>query len=133
MDVVPSGQDRYGRVIGLIYIDGKILNEALIMNGYAWVYDRYCNKRICDKWQQLQRQARKANAGQWESSNPMPPWEWRHGGAKKRTGDSAKIADKDCSDFRTQAEAQRFFDAQGPGDPHRLDGDGDGVACEGLP
>lgn len=41
--------------------------------------------------------------------------------------------DMNCSDFRTQPEAQRFFEAAGPDDPHRLDGDDDGVACESLP
>ena len=41
--------------------------------------------------------------------------------------------DKDCADFRTQSEAQSFFEAAGPGDPHRLDGNDDGVACESLP
>ena len=40
-----------------------------------------------------------------------------------------------CSDFATQAEAQSFFiSAGGPSaDPHGLDADGDGVACESLP
>ena len=38
----------------------------------------------------------------------------------------------DCSDFSTQAEAQAFFERAGPGDPHRLDRDNDGVACETL-
>jgi competence protein ComEC len=43
--------------------------------------------------------------------------------------------DRDCGDFATHAEAQAFFVAAGgPGrDPHRLDGDHDGVACESLP
>lgn len=41
--------------------------------------------------------------------------------------------DKDCRDFSTHAEAQAFFESQGPGDPHRLDRDGDGIACETLP
>lgn len=41
--------------------------------------------------------------------------------------------DKDCTDFATHAEAQAFFEAAGPGDPHRLDRDGDGIACETLP
>jgi micrococcal nuclease len=41
--------------------------------------------------------------------------------------------DMDCSDFRTQREAQAFFKSQEPGDPHRLDGDNDGIACEALP
>jgi hypothetical protein len=39
--------------------------------------------------------------------------------------------DKDCSDFRTQKQAQGFFQRHNPSrDPHRLDGDGDGIACE---
>ena len=40
-----------------------------------------------------------------------------------------------CSDFDTQPEAQAFFESEGgPGsDPHRLDGNGDGIACESLP
>lgn len=39
---------------------------------------------------------------------------------------------RDCTDFATQNEAQAYF-AQHPGDPDRLDDDGDGLACEGLP
>lgn len=46
---------------------------------------------------------------------------------------SAHAADRDCGDFATQAAAQIFFNAAGPGDPHRLDSDGDGVACESNP
>ena len=41
--------------------------------------------------------------------------------------------DKDCGDFSSQAEAQAFYEAAGAGDPHRLDGNGDGVVCESLP
>lgn len=43
------------------------------------------------------------------------------------------FVDMDCSDFATQAEAQAFFLAAGPGDPHRLDAEGDGLACESNP
>lgn len=38
-----------------------------------------------------------------------------------------------CSDFETQAEAQDYFDENGPGDPEGLDEDDDGEACETLP
>ena len=79
VEVEPTGQpDKYGRVLGLVYVDGKLLNEALIINGLAWVYDRYCHKRVCDKWNRLERQARRADTGLWSASNPIPPWEWRH-------------------------------------------------------
>jgi hypothetical protein len=45
------------------------------------------------------------------------------------------FVDRNCADFATQQEAQSFFEnAGGPNeDPHRLDGDGDGIACETLP
>ena len=41
-------------------------------------------------------------------------------------------ADFDCSDFANAEQAQEVYDRY-PGDPYRLDPDGDGVACEGLP
>ena len=43
--------------------------------------------------------------------------------------------DRNCSDFDTWAEAQAFYEAEGgpESDPHRLDHDGDGIACESLP
>lgn len=50
-----------------------------------------------------------------------------------RTNLSTGEDDKDCSDFSTHAEAQTFFKLQGLGDPHGLDRDGDGLACETLP
>nr|WP_295889274.1 excalibur calcium-binding domain-containing protein [uncultured Devosia sp.] len=42
-------------------------------------------------------------------------------------------ADRDCSDFSSQREAQAFYERSGPGDPHGLDRDNDGEACESLP
>lgn len=48
---------------------------------------------------------------------------------------AAHAADKDCGDFATQKAAQDFFLANGgpSSDPHGLDHDGDGVACESNP
>jgi hypothetical protein len=40
--------------------------------------------------------------------------------------------DLDCGDFSSWEEAQAFYESQGPGDPHRLDADSDGIACETL-
>jgi len=43
-------------------------------------------------------------------------------------------ADKDCSDFRSWRAAQNFYKKHGGPrrDPHRLDADRDGIACESL-
>jgi endonuclease YncB( thermonuclease family) len=47
----------------------------------------------------------------------------------------AVIVDRDCGDFPSQAAAQNFFLANGgpQNDPHRLDDEGDGIACESNP
>jgi hypothetical protein len=47
---------------------------------------------------------------------------------------AAAFHDRDCADFKTHAQAQRFFENHNPRrDPHNLDGDNDGRACEDLP
>jgi endonuclease YncB( thermonuclease family) len=44
------------------------------------------------------------------------------------------IEDRDCADFATQAEAQQFYLNHDPSDdPHGLDADDDGRACDSLP
>lgn len=51
------------------------------------------------------------------------------------TAPAAVAADRDCGDFGSQRAAQIFFLSQGgpQSDPHRLDADGDGIACESNP
>jgi hypothetical protein len=38
-----------------------------------------------------------------------------------------------CADFKTQPEAQQFFEAHPPGPGHIVDPDGNGLMCEWLP
>ena len=46
----------------------------------------------------------------------------------------AMAVDRDCSDFDTQRAAQTFFLNHNPdADPHGLDSEGDGIACESNP
>jgi endonuclease YncB( thermonuclease family) len=125
-----TDRDRYGRLVGEVILPGgESLNEVLVASGLAWWYREYAPADTT--LARLEREAREANRGLWSRANPVPPWEWR----ARRRGDGSAGPDRDCSDFRTQAEAQRFFEAAGgpARDPHRLDGDGDGLACEGLP
>src|SRR6266511_4076769 len=44
----------------------------------------------------------------------------------------ALSADTDCTDYPSQAAAQKVLRAD-PSDPNRLDGDNDGIACENNP
>lgn len=48
---------------------------------------------------------------------------------------AAAFRDRDCKDFKSQKKAQKFYKKQGgpKKDPHRLDADRDGKACEDYP
>lgn len=50
------------------------------------------------------------------------------------TAAPASAGDKDCSDFSSWRQAQNFYKKHGGPryDPHRLDADRDGIACEDL-
>ena len=59
--------------------------------------------------------------------------QYKRASFSRANGEGAELlSDKDCSDFPSGAHAQRFFLAVGgpSSDPHRLDRDGDGLACE---
>jgi micrococcal nuclease len=134
--------DRYGRTVGEIYKNGNSINLRMVQQGQAVVYDRYLDGCSETKAQFLkaEQQAQSANRAFWSEPNVMP-WEYRRG---QRVGSPSSNSpnnrsnlpacannDCDCSDFSSQSQAQQVLEAF-INDPHRLDGDGDGVACESL-
>jgi hypothetical protein len=62
-------------------------------------------------------------SGSYQSN---PTWEPPSDTYQQQSGDL------DCSDFSSQSEAQRVYN-QNSYDIHRLDRDGDGIACDILP
>jgi micrococcal nuclease len=66
--------DRYGRIIGMVTIDGTNVNEELLKAGLAWHYIKYDNN---SKWKQLEETARKSKKGLWVQANAIPPWGYR--------------------------------------------------------
>jgi len=120
--------NRYGRAVARVKVRGGNLGRMLVRRGLAWHYREYAPNAT--ELRRLQRQARNASRGLWSQASPVPPWEWRN---RTSGPDESSIEDRDCSDFDTQPEAQRFFKANRPGDPHGLDGNNDGEACESLP
>lgn len=126
--VETHGRGDYGRIIGTVHYEGRDVNAWMVRQGHAWAYDDYL--RPGSVLPSLERRAREADRGLWSRSDPVPPWQWRHGASR---GSPTGTRERDCSDFDTHRAAQQFFEANQPGDPHRLDGDGDGEACESLP
>ena len=79
--------DRYGRTVGLVRVDGILLNEMIIRNGYAWVYHQYCDEKFCSDWIKIEGEARRHKKGMWSEENILPPWEWREQSREEASGD----------------------------------------------
>lgn len=99
---------RYGRIIGRVYADTLDVSRWLRRRGLAVEYGR----PTCVSPARRKRDLSPRNL----PYDPDGP-------------------DRDCGDFDSQPVAQRFFRAGGgpEEDPHRLDGDDDGIPCESLP
>lgn len=70
--------DRYNRKVAIVLVDGVCINERLVMQGFAWVYPRYCKKKVCKEWSNQQRKAFRGKKGIWKRKKPVSPWQWRH-------------------------------------------------------
>ena len=72
--LISQGEDRYGRILGEIYVDGESANTSMIKSGFAWVYDRYAKNLSSYEYQNL---AKANNLGLWGTKDPIAPWVWR--------------------------------------------------------
>ena len=80
--------DRYGRIVGRVYMDGLDVNAELVKQGYAWVYRKYAKD---PELYRLEEEARHAKRGVWATQGPMPPWEWREGKRDDTDTDEGQI------------------------------------------
>lgn len=127
--------DSSGRVpahlaMGLHGLRGETPAVMLTRRGLAWRTDEEVpNDRQLTL---LQDRAFSEGRGLWSQTVPVPPWEYRNASLEEPETSSEPETNKSCISFDTQPEAQRFFEAHQPGDPHNLDRDGDGQACESF-
>ena len=67
------GKDRYKRIIGVCYVQGRDLNAEMVKLGMAVAYSRYSNDYF-----KFQEQAELNGAGMWSGQFVMP-WDYRRG------------------------------------------------------
>ena len=78
VDIEPLDTDRYGRTVALVRLkDGTLVNEVMVADGLAWVYDQYCLQDLCQRLSDLQADARQQRRGLWAESDPQRPSDWR--------------------------------------------------------
>lgn len=69
-----ESKDRYGRVLGDIYINDLNVNHEMVRRGMAWHFIRYSDD---EKLAALEKEARKNKIGLWADPNPVAPWDFR--------------------------------------------------------
>jgi micrococcal nuclease len=68
--------DRYGRLVGKIWLVGRDVNREMVAEGHAWVYRKYL---VDESLLNDEAAARNAARGLWSlpEAQRIPPWEWR--------------------------------------------------------
>ena len=136
--------DQYGRVVGLISLDGRNVNQEQVQRGMAWEYSHYHTDKT---YLGLQSDAQRARRGLWAQTSPQAPWQWRkrHPSVKPylqagQNGASRQPAPvmlydmecdkkRHCSQMGSCDEARFYFTRCGV---KTLDGNNDGIPCESL-
>lgn len=84
-----TGEDRFGRTLGFVEVDGADINSKMIGDGWAWHFKQYNDDQ---KLADLEKRARESKSGLWaDSSTPLAPWEYR--ARSKVTQDKPPSAD----------------------------------------
>jgi endonuclease YncB( thermonuclease family) len=69
--------DQYGRIVGVVYRDGRNINLEMVERGYAWAYRSRLHRPYVSDYIEAEREARARGYGLWRQANPHPPWEFR--------------------------------------------------------
>lgn len=151
---LPKGnsQDKYKRLLAYIEIEPQRSDYGSIMieEGYAFHYDRFPHDRL-DRYESLEITARESAQGLWNgktcngmttstskeytSKNSKPTAETSFSEIVTITDCSCTENTKNCSHFKTHAKAQAYFECcmeKVNYDIHKLDRDGNNLACESL-
>ncbi|ELY50493.1 thermonuclease family protein [Natronococcus jeotgali] len=132
-DVEGDRRGSFGRLLAYVYVGDTNFNLDLLEGGYARVYDSSFSLR--DEFDSAESEARSSDVGLWDFEAESSSSE---ADASDTGSDEIDVppvpadGDYNCGDFDTQEQAQYVLE-NADGDPHRLDADGDGIACETLP
>ena len=66
-DDASDKEDKYGRLLAWVFVDGKLLQEELIKNGYAKVAYLYDDYKYTKKLESVQEKTSANNIGVWDT------------------------------------------------------------------
>lgn len=153
VQIFETDRDRWGRVVGRVYLDGRDVNAELVQSGAAWAFLRY---QTDPRFSAYQADARQRRVGLWSlpDNETIAPWEWRagqrvgpaiqsetqndvapmgligQGASQPSQGSEFRCGERQfCRQMRSCEEARFHLQQCGVG---TIDGDGDGIPCEAL-
>lgn len=74
VSVLYNSKDKYGRILGTVYLNNQDINLQQVKDGFAWVYRKYSNNQEYLKYETI---ARNSNFGLWADKKPIEPWNFR--------------------------------------------------------
>ncbi len=87
--VVYEKTDRYGRILGHIYLKDSWLNYDQLVRGMAWHYRHFNGDAYLAESQKM---AAIGKVGLWRDVSPVPPWRYRLNERRQRALEEAKQA-----------------------------------------
>lgn len=66
-----QGNDKYGRILGICFVDGIDINAQMVREGYAWAFVKYSKSYVGEE-----AEARAVRAGIW-TGDAEPAWLYR--------------------------------------------------------
>jgi len=75
-----TSEDRFGRAIGDLWLEGSNINERMIDNGWAWHFKATNSDPRFDRlarFASLEKEAKDARRGLWADESPVAPWDFR--------------------------------------------------------
>ena len=101
--VVEIDHDRYGRVVGRVYVGSIDVNAEMVRRGAAWVYRKYAKD---PSLYELENEARSARRGIWAlpETEREPPWKWREERRESNVSSTPAAAPRAGAGHRQPAE-----------------------------
>jgi micrococcal nuclease len=138
----PITLDRYGRWVAEIFDGNNNVNQTLVTEGHAVVYRQYlgdCSEQ--KNYLQAEKKAMDNKLNFWNQSNPVMPWDYRHG-ERNNNATVSEPSHKNCDSsypdvcipsYPPDLDCGEVSSSQirvTGNDPHGFDGDNDGIGCE---
>ena len=69
-------KDQFGRILGLVYLDGADINLEMVATGNAWHYAHFDQT---PEYAEAEKVAREKRLGLWADESPINPYDFRQG------------------------------------------------------